>query len=142
MFCEVKTQIVGKTKFFDSLLKREIRLDAPDVLRIFCDGTVCREAAGVCNVHQSHAVPLLLIAIGLAYALLRLCVGREILEAHVAVSRAAVAAVEQQVCDVGIVYAVAEAADQLIKHTVDDRVILINEHRLVVAGGGSKIQVY
>ena len=95
VFCEVKTQIVGKTKFFDSLLKREIRLDAPDVLRIFCDGTVCREAAGVCNVHQSHAVPLLLIAVSLAYALLRLCIGREILEAHVAVSRAAVAAVEQ-----------------------------------------------
>ena len=56
-------------------LECEIRFYAPDILCILSNRAVRCEAAGVCNVDQRHAVPLILIAVNLAYALLSGCVG-------------------------------------------------------------------
>ena len=42
----------------------------PDVVVIFCDGSVRREESGFCNIDQSSAAPVLLVSSIISYCLL------------------------------------------------------------------------
>ena len=42
----------------------------PDVVVIFCDGSVRREESGFCNIDQSSAAPVLLVSSVISHCLL------------------------------------------------------------------------
>ena len=46
---------------------------------------------------------------------------------------------QQQVRQVGIIHPIAKAVDHMIHHALDDRIVLVDQHRLIVAGSGERL---